>query len=75
MKFHWINFEKNAVDMLESLSSNPKNFWSFLNEINPLSGDKSLIGSYQSDPSQVYDDVTHVNNIKNSVHALLLIAP
>ena len=32
MKFHRINFEKNAVDRLESLSSNPPNVWSFLKE-------------------------------------------
>ena len=33
MKFHRILFEKNAVDRLESLSSNPKKFWSFLKSI------------------------------------------
>ena len=76
-----INFEKNAVDRLESLSSNPKKLWSFvmsiggghLNEINPLLGEtwvNHFSALSQSDPPQVYGDVPHVNNINNSVNAL-----
>ena len=68
--------------LIGSLSSNPKKIWSFLktiggghlNEIISLPGEtwvNHLSAVNQSDPSQVYGDMTHVNNIKNSVNALL----
>ena len=76
------NFEKQAIDTLQSLSANPKGFWAFLKEIRwraaqgntPLSSEvwvNHFSALTQRDPSSEHVNSAHVSNIKNLVNNAL----